>query len=90
MPDIHLTIMATHVSGSTFRPMLPVALEVEGKRVLTWALIDCGASCDAIVPRLVRGLGIEVRRAWMKITAFGGERKVEACPLADFDVYSLD
>jgi hypothetical protein len=62
--------MAAHVPGSVLRPIVPILAMVGGRTVATYALLDTGANCDAIVPFLVRKLGIKIRTEPRNIVFF--------------------
>jgi hypothetical protein len=82
--------MAAHVPGSVLRPIVPILATVGERTVTTYALLDTGANCDAIVPSLVKELGIEIRTEPRNIVVFGEKSKLAACGLADFIVTSFD
>jgi predicted aspartyl protease len=48
--------MAARTPGNVRRPIVPIIVTVEDRSIETYALLDTGANCDAIVPFLVREL----------------------------------
>jgi hypothetical protein len=63
--------MAAHVPGSVLRPIVSILATVGGRTVATYALLDTGANCDAIVPFLVKELGIQIRTEPRNLVVFG-------------------
>ena len=83
--------MAAHIPGSVLCPIVPILATAEGRTVETYALLDTGANCDAIVPFLVKKLGIKVKTEPRNLVTFGSRKvALKACDLADFEVTSFN
>jgi hypothetical protein len=84
-------MMAAHTSGSVLQPIVPIIATVEGRTIATYALLDTGANCDAIIPFLVKELGIKVKTEPRNLVVFGSKKvTLKACDLADFEITSFD
>jgi hypothetical protein len=84
-------MMAAHIPGSVLCPIVPIIATVGERTIATYALLDTGANCDAIVSFLVEELGIEVRTEPRNLVVFGSKKiTLKSCDLADFKVTSFD
>ena len=83
--------MAARIPGNVRRPIVPIIATVGSRSIETYALLDTGANCDAIVPFLVRELDMQVRTGPRNLIVFGGEKTtLKMCDLADFEVSSFE
>ena len=83
--------MAAHIPGSVLRPIVPILVSAEGRTMETYALLDTGANCDAIVPFIVKKLDIRVKTEPRNLVSFGSRKvTLTPCDLVDFEVMSLD
>jgi hypothetical protein len=84
-------MMAAHIPGSVLCPIVPILATVGERTIATYALLDTGANCDAIVAFLVEELGIQVRTETRNLVVFGNKKTtLKAYGLADFKVTSFD
>jgi hypothetical protein len=84
-------MMAAQTPGNVRRPIVPIIATVGSRSIETYALLDTGANCDAIMPFLVRELDIQIRTEPRNLIVFGGERTaLKMCDLADFEVSSFE
>jgi urocanate hydratase len=83
--------MAARTPGNACRPIVPIIATIGNRSMETYALLDTGANCDAIVPFLVRELDIQIRTEPRNLVVFGGEKTaLRMCDLADFNVSSFE
>jgi urocanate hydratase len=82
--------MTARTPGNVCRPIVPIIVTVGNRLMETYALMDTGANCDAIMPFLVRELDIQIRTEPRNLVVFGGEKTaLRMCDLADFTVASF-
>jgi hypothetical protein len=84
-------MMAAQTPGNVRRPIVQIIATVGSRSIETYALLDTGANCDAIVPFLVRKLDIQIRTEPRNLVVFGGEKTaLRMCDLADLNVLSFE
>jgi predicted SpoU family rRNA methylase len=83
--------MAARTPGNVRRPIVLIIATVGNRLIETYALLDTGSNCDAIMPFLVRELDIQIRTEPRNMVVFGREKTtLRMCDLADFNVLSFD
>ena len=74
---------------SVYRPIVPVRLVGGGKTLVTYAMLDQAATSSAVMPKLVKELGVESRTVEATVTSFG-HRTVGEVVMTNLSVEPLD
>ena len=70
------------------RPIVPIKVCYGSRNIETYALLDSGANCDAMLPSIAYKLGMNIKKRVRAVNTFGG-RTVAERESVDCEVKSL-